>query len=482
MGEVDLDVRGKYTYMKKDRFRIRKQIKGKNYSFGSYSSLKEANIAKAIVIYFDWDISNLNETCNIFKVNDFYTVAVEDKSKIHFLAESNNLNNLKSNKDNLIRDFNEKIVKRNKQKAKTSKTNKHTNIHLINGEYSINKSLNGKNTTFGYYKYLEDAEFVKSLLTENNWDMDYFIDNNIFRKDDVFYLIKTIRGKIRVLGLFSSRHEAHNNADSLISEAEEYYGRLSESEYGKYIYKKYNDFIVQKFHNRKSIIFGKFDNIDKATIVRDILMDNEWDITVINKENNIFKVNNKFHILFEYEGSISYLGEFLSFDEANSKKDNLISEKISSIKNINSKQNRHRRRNIWTTKDGFEVFKNSDGNMVSYGIYPTIEEAIEARDKFEANGWVGDFDEDSLMNDLNTDNKLNEIIFKLTPWQKIVFDSIDSLGKEIFELDDLKQFESNFKRFAPVNKIESKVLKNLDDLSNLNLIEKMDGGFYKRLW
>ena len=37
-------------------------------------------------------------------------------------------------------------------------------------------------------------------------------------------------------------------------------------------------------------------------------------------------------------------------------------------------------------------------------------------------------------------------------------------------------------RFAPPGKAEKKVIKNIEDLVNLNLLEKIDEKTYKKLW
>ena len=81
--------------------------------------------------------------------------------------------------------------------------------------------------------------------------------------------------------------------------------------------------------------------------------------------------------------------------------------------------------------------------------------------------------QDDVWNFGGVENPLTDIIFNLTPWQKIIYDNV----ADEFTFDEL---EKSLGRYKSKN-FDKKIRKYLDELIDLNLIEKLDGDCYKKL-
>ena len=79
------------------------------------------------------------------------------------------------------------------------------------------------------------------------------------------------------------------------------------------------------------------------------------------------------------------------------------------------------------------------------------------------------------------DSSLNEVLFSLSPMQKVVFDIIDSLNERKFTIDDLKSTKSRL-RLISKNNIDSKLNTTLNDLINLKLIKQVNDFTFEKLW
>lgn len=564
LGTFNLERQGKYIYNSKSKFTLVKQNHNKTTNFGSFKSVKEANIAKLILEYYNWDIAAINKA--IFKINStYYTIAIIDEN-ILILNESNSLTKARYEKDDVVdralEDFkikqqNANIYKQSKhryiiQKSIKNKTIRYgfaftlpgalalkelviennwdmdaiddytyvydgefyfvffkhdrqlyvlgrfkniedsfllernlnkkymvshrdqlsTNIYGLHAKFVVSRFEDGDDRVYGYYPSYDEAVFVRELLKENDWDIDYFIDNNIFKKDDEYVVLVKLDDKVRLLSTYDKYEDAADHLDYVI---EDFKVNKSRNRKAKYIYKVKNKYMIQKFHKGKMRVFGRFETFEDAVTIKKLLTKLNWDISKINDEDNIFKIQDKFAVILEDNGQLHLLGIFPTYQEALKNKGNLLFEKVSYL-NSSSNQYSKKNKNIQKTSRGFNVSKRINGELVTFGTYDTHDEAVAARDKFIDDNWKVPEKPTQQADDLNS------IIFNLTGWQKVVFDAIESLNKETFELDELRQFKSSFMRFAPPGKAEKKVIKNIEDLVNLNLLEKIDEKTYKKLW
>ena len=564
LGNFDLEKQGKYIYNSKSNFTLVKQSNNKTIYFGSFKSVKDANIAKLILEYYGWDISSINKA--IFKINSFYyTIAIIDNN-IHILNESDSLEEARHEKEDVIeraveefriKHQNSNIYKQSKhryiiQKSIKNKTVRYgfaftlpgayalrdlisengwdldnvdnynlvydgefyfvflkyqhqmyvfgrfneledsfllernlntkyifsqkaklsPNIYGLRGKFVVSRFEDGINRIYGTYSSYDEAIFVRNILKEHDWDIDYFINNNIFKKDGEYVIFVKLEDRIRLLSTYDKYEDAVDQLDYMI---EDFKVNKSHSRKAKYIYKVKNKYIIQKFYKGKMRVFGRFSTFDEAVTIKKLLTKLNWDISKINDEDNIFKIHGEYAVVLKDNEQLYLLGIFPTYEEALKNGNALISDKVTflnSVANPYSKKNKH----IQKSSRGFSVSKRIDGDLINFGTYDTYDEAVAARDEFKADNWK--------TNEKPTQESvdLNSIIFNLTRWQKVVFDVIENLDKDTFNFDDLMKFRSSFTRFITPSKVEKKVKSNIEDLVNLNLLEKLDDETYKKLW
>ena len=99
-----------YYHKETGNYQVAKKIKGKQYSFGTYTTLEEAEQIRDYFKNRDWPISE----------------------RLRF--------------------------------------SKNKYIHYYNGKYHVNKIINGKKTSFGVFTKLEDAEYQVELCKRFGWN------------------------------------------------------------------------------------------------------------------------------------------------------------------------------------------------------------------------------------------------------------------------------------------------------------------------
>ncbi len=87
----------------------------------------------------------------------------------------------------------------------------------------------------------------------------------------------------------------------------------------------------------------------------------------------------------------------------------------------------------------------------------------------------------------NEDNIFNEdiefIVDKLSGWKKTVFEKLNQIEGQIFELKDIYLFENEIQRIYPNNQnTKPKIRQTLQFLRDLGLIKFEGSGFYRKLW
>lgn len=108
----------------------------------------------------------------------------------------------------------------------------------------------------------------------------------------------------------------------------------------KHIYKRKNGYGIQKVINKKNYSFGVYDTLEEARYYRDYFMEHGWDMT---KRLEFSKRKNK---------------------------------------------NKKEPKNIYKAYgEGYEIRKEINHKKYCFGTYPTLEEAIKAREYFVKNGW-----------------------------------------------------------------------------------------------
>lgn len=110
-----------------------------------------------------------------------------------------------------------------------------------------------------------------------------------------------------------------------------------------------------------------------------------------------------------------------------------------------------------------------------YGLatYPHLDLLTDKIDELEVKFGVETKDDYWTLKNLNDNSSaLNEIIFNMTPFQKIIYDVISSKTT----LGEIKQALVRYK----TKNFTQKIIKNLDELIDLGLVEKIGDETYRK--
>lgn len=293
-----------------------------------------------------------------------------------------------------------------------------------------------RSKTYGKFQSLEVAVFVRDLLVENGWDMN--LEDEIFNFGDHYILVKNIDNKLHCLGQFTQKPD--KNTISKLTKQK--IRNPNNSKYGLNISKIFDEYVIKKQIAGDEYIFGVFDNLEDAKFSRNFLLDHMWNVNEFG-EIEYCDESDSFKIVYVFDDRIYILGSFKTKFEAQMNLENSKSEFLN------------------------KIYKHSHG----LGQYPHLDilgghlEEIEEEFNMKASDDVWDLKSD-------VENPLSEIIFNLTPWQKTIYDSVEGN----FTFDELKKSLIRYKS----KNFDEKIMKNLDELINLNLVEKLDDGTYRK--
>ena len=268
---------------------------------------------------------------------------------------------------------------------------------------------------------LDDAIYIRDLLVKYDWKLELFdglYQNNI--------LFKVIDEKIVILGVFESK-PSKSQIDKLTRQK---IRNPNNSKYGLNISRVFDTFVIKKQIAGDEYIFGYYDNQADAEFVRNFLMDHMWDVNQFSQvefdeETYAYKVveliDDKVYVLD------SYLNESdVDLDECHKK----------FLKKITNHKSR------------IEIHSYLDG---------LTDRIHDLEERFEVKA--------------DDANKLNEVIFSLTPWQKIVYDSVDM--QKTFD-----EIKTSLVRYRSKN-FDEKIQRNLDELVDMGLISKNQDKYEK---
>ena len=386
--------------------------------------------------------------------------------KLRFLEKFDNYEDALQNSERIISQFN--------SNPRNSRYGEY--IYCSGDNFYIRKSFNRNEVGFGLYKNLDDATFARNLLKDNNWDLSKVKElapvcfSSIHNQYVVFDVVDE---KVIVADKFDSQSEALGNAQKSIEE-------YRKSKYGtgeKHVVFNGRLFAVQRWMSGKINYFGSFKELEDAVAVRNLLVDVDWDLSSIY-ENRIYEINDYFYKFHIFEGTVKIIGKFRNNEDAQSNENNLSNltyEDIYDPENQYSKVNRH----ISKRGGKFWIKKNIDGQPRIFGPFDTRSDAIDARDKYEEMGWNIDFDEQSIYSaDPDSDDSFEEVISKLSMWQRIIYDTIVRLDKTYFSFEELAD-HSFLKRYKSANYIQ-KVSKHLQELVDLGLVTQLEENIFKK--
>lgn len=293
---------------------------------------------------------------------------------------------------------------------------------------------NSKN--YGKFKNLDDAILARDILIDNDWDLDN-INTKLIKTDDGYIIIDILDEKLCFLKKLKRKPD-----DDEINEAIKKHKRNpNNSRYGLNITKVFDTFIIKKQIAGDDYIFGYYDNLSDCEFVRNFLMENNWDVS-------------RFKTVEFDEDSDSY------------KVVEVIDDKVYVLKTSKNSD-------IDLNKTYEEFVEKIYKHKYGLSNYPHLDELkdeiSDLKLRFNVKSDGGEWNFDNLD---DSSDVLNDLVFNLTPFQKVVYDAI---GDEA-TFEDIK---SSCARYKSKN-FDEKIRKNIDELIDLNLILKR-GDVYKKL-
>ena len=372
----------KYIIFVNNYYRVNKYLNGKRKNFGSFENIENACRLRDLLIENDWHESNI--------------------PKKYFSDHSNS-------------------------KGKHGKY-----ISFINNYYRVNKKINGKLKFFGSFKDKNNAIVLRDLLVENGWvesgiPNEYFSDYSksnegkhgkyIILANGYFKVNKQIDGKNKVFGSFADVENAHRLRDLLIENdwdkshiprefLNDHTNSKKELKFGDYIKFDYNYFRVQKTIDGEERNFGSFKSGKDASALRDLLIENGWDETRIDRtyfsdyENfdrnkyakHISRINGKYKVNKTIKGKLKTFGSFKYIGNAVRLRDLLIESDWTEsaipeeLFRDYSSSNRGGEY-IICSNNLFKVHKLVDGKQRNFGSFKDKRNAIRLRNLLIENDW-----------------------------------------------------------------------------------------------
>ena len=290
---------------------------------------------------------------------------------------------------------------------------------------------------YGKYDSLDVAVFSRNLLVDSDWQLDD-IPDEIFEVDGEYIVFKIIDDKLCCLGQFSEKP----TSDAISKITRKKIRNPNNSKYGLNISRLFDNYIIKKQIAGDEYIFGVFDNLEDATFSRNFLLEHDWDVNAFG-EIEFCDETDTYKIVEVFDDRIYILASYETLAEAEKNLENAKSEFLN------------------------KIFKHKNG----LANYPHLDILTDRIDELE-----NDFQlktQDDFWNIGDVENPLEDIIFNLTPWQKIIY---DNAGDEF----TFQQLKVKLKRYESKN-FDKKIQRYLDELQELNLIEKLDDDVYRKL-
>lgn len=293
--------------------------------------------------------------------------------------------------------------------------------------YVINKS--GKN--FGKFNSLDDAIFAREILIENDWDLTQI--NDVYQNEDDYIIVSKLDDKIH----FIAKYREIPSKAQIENHLKKHMRNPNNSKYGLNITRVFETFIIKKQIMGDEYIFGYYDKLEDAEFARNHLMDNMWNVNSFSKIMHDEETGN-FKITEVIDDKVYVIDSYDNEDEID----------------LNHSYEKFLTR----------ISKHKYG-LASHPYLDELTEKIyELEDKFNVKAG------DDVWNFENVTDPLDDIIFKLTPFQKLVYDSVDD--------STIEDVEKSLQRFKSKN-FTSKIQKNLDELVTLNLLSKNNNIYTK---
>ncbi len=286
--------------------------------------------------------------------------------------------------------------------------------------------------TYAKLSNLEDAIFIRDFLIDIDWNLDDI--PQILKKEDIYLVLTVYDDKIYLL----AKYKQKPNDETINKLVKKHKRNPNNSKYGLNISKIADTYVISKQIAGDSYVFGLYDDLRDAEFVRNFLMDHQWNINEFGKIEYDEDANTYKAVLVIDD----YVYVLDSFDTADIDLEKTYEDFLSRI-------SKHK-----------------------YGLanYPHLDRLKNKISELEDELNVKAIDDVWIFGEgIEQEDALSDIIFTLSPFEKSVYDAIDT--KATF--NEIKQKLVRYK----TKNFEDKINKNLDELIGKELIEK-DGEYY----
>ncbi|WP_405268933.1 hypothetical protein [Methanobrevibacter sp.] len=277
---------------------------------------------------------------------------------------------------------------------------------------------------------LDDAIFIRDLLIHYDWDLNKIPQT--IKKDDDYLVLAVIDEKLHLL----AKYKVQPNTLTILNLIKNFKRNPNNSKYGLNITKVFDTLVIKKQIAGDDYVFGYYDNFEDARFVRNFLLDNDWNVNAF-REIEFDDETHSYRVVSIIDDNVYVLGNF-NF------KSRIKLEKV--YEEFLAKISKH--------KYGLARYPHLD--LLKDRI-PELEEKFQVKTKDD--NW-------SFENIDENESILSQVIFNLTPFQQSVYDSI---GKNT----SVSDIERSLIRYKSKN-FTQKIEKNINELIDLNLIEKTD--------
>lgn len=154
-------------------------------NYGKFESLDDAIFVRNLLIENDWNPDLIDEIYE--NDNQYYALGVIDE-KVHILGKFTQMPS-----HNTVK----KLYKKRLRNPNNSRYG--LNITRVFDTYIIKKRIAGDDYIFGYYDNLEDAEFARNHLLDNDWNVESFSQIQYDEDSDSYKVVEVIDDKAYVL-------------------------------------------------------------------------------------------------------------------------------------------------------------------------------------------------------------------------------------------------------------------------------------------
>ena len=267
-----------------------------------------------------------------------------------------------------------------------------------------------ENTDLTNFK-ISDKVDSKEIYVDNNIDVDEISNDYFLELDDEFHeedmkfikkngnkyeIYKTINGIRKFYGSFDNLFDAQNRRNELIGDnwgysTDELPAPGRKPKYGKYIISHNGFYKICKFVDGQQRYIGKFDSLEDAKEMREYLIKNHWDLSLLPEEmlddkriHNIRKIKGRYIVVNTIDGVKKYYDSFDTYEEAKEYLDYLIENNWEVNEDIEEEKIDEF---VYLINGKYVVRYEIDGKQKVYGEFDDMDEALQYRIECMRKAW-----------------------------------------------------------------------------------------------